>query len=317
MTSTTTTVGAPLTDPIISYLNEIGREPLLTFKQEQELAGRLQCGRDAAQRLNAERPPVIGPDRHRLHDEIRLGEEARAQLINSNLRLVVSIARRYQGHGLSLLDLIQEGTLGLMRAVDKFEPHRGLKFSTYATYWIRQSVGRAIADHGRTVRLPVHLGERLSRLARTRQQLTQVLDREPTSEEVAAELGLTIEQVSRAEQAALTPASLDEPQTDDGSGTLAETIADPFQATPLEQVTHQLMRADLEAVMNYLGNRERDILRLRYGLDGEQPMTLEQIGKRLGLTRERVRQLENEALRKLRDPNLGRRLRGYVDSEAD
>lgn len=299
-------------DSIILYLNEIGDEPLLTFDQEQELARLLHEGLAASQRLACE--ALLAPaERRRLEQQVAAGDRARAQLINSNLRLVVSIARRYQGHGLSLLDLIQEGSVGLMRAVDKFDPSRGLKFSTYATYWIRQSVGRAIADHGRTVRLPVHLGERLSRLARARQQLTQRLDREPTAEEVASEVGLTPEQVTRAEQAALIPASLDEPHTEDGTGTLAEIIADPLQLSPLEQVSHTLLQDDLSEALSHLTQRERHIIRLRYGLDGETALTLEQIGQRLNLTRERVRQLESEALKKLRDPLLGRRLHGYFE----
>lgn len=299
-------------ESIILYLNEIGDEPLLTFAQEQELARLMTEGREATRRLQSE-TPLPPAERRRLDEQVAAGERARAQLINSNLRLVVSIARRYQGHGLSLLDLIQEGSLGLMRAVDKFDPSRGLKFSTYATYWIRQSVGRAIADQGRTVRLPVHLGERLSRLARVRQQLTQRLDREPTPEEVAVELGLTPDQVTRAEQAALVPASLDEAHTDDGTGSLAEIIADPLQPTPLEEVAHGLLRDDLSEALSHLTARERNILGLRYGLDGETALTLEQIGQRLGLTRERVRQLESEALKKLRDPMLGRRLAGYFE----
>jgi RNA polymerase primary sigma factor len=304
--------GGTAADSIILYLNEIGDEPLLTFDQEQELASAMGAGREAARRLSDEHPLTPG-DRRRLEHQVSAGAGARAQLINSNLRLVVSIARRYQGHGLSLLDLIQEGSLGLMRAVDKFDPSRGLKFSTYATYWIRQSVGRAIADHGRTVRLPVHLGERLSRLARARQSLTQRLDRDPTPEEVASELGITPEQVARAEQAALTPASLDEAHTDDGTGALAEVIADPLEPTPLEQVAHGLLRDDLSEAMSHLTQRERHILLLRYGLEGESALTLEQIGQRLNLTRERVRQLESEALKKLRDPHLGRRLHGYFE----
>lgn len=312
MTNMSMTGGLQPPDSIITYLNEIGREPLLTFVQEQDLAGRLQAGRVASQRL-IESHLLANSERQPLQQAVSEGQHARAQLINSNLRLVVSIARRYQGHGLSLLDLIQEGTLGLMRAVDKFDPKRGLKFSTYATYWVRQSVGRAIADHGRTVRLPVHLGERLSRLSRVRQQLIQQLDREPTSDELAGELGLTTEQVTRAEQAAMMPCSLDEAQTDDGSATLAETIADPSQLTPLEEVSQTLLRDDIAAAMAYLTGRERDILRLRYGLSDGNPMTLEQIGKQLNLTRERVRQLETEALKKLRDPLLGRRLRGYIE----
>lgn len=299
-------------DSIILYLNEIGDEPLLTFEQEQALARAMAEGLEAASRLAAE-PHLPVAERRRLEQQVAAGERARAQLINSNLRLVVSIARRYQGHGLSLLDLIQEGSLGLMRAVDKFDPSRGLKFSTYATYWIRQSVGRAIADHGRTVRLPVHLGERLSRLARVRQQLIQRLDREPTPEEVASEAGLTPEQVTRAEQAALTPASLDEAHTEDGTGTLAEVISDPLQPSPLDEVSHTLLRDDLSEAMSHLTPRERHILCLRYGLHGEPALTLEQIGQRLNLTRERVRQLESEALKKLRDPLLGRRLHGYFE----
>ncbi|NTV62892.1 MAG: sigma-70 family RNA polymerase sigma factor [Oscillochloris sp.] len=304
--------GVTPADSIILYLNEIGDEPLLTFDQEQSLASTMQAGREAARRLSDEHP-LTTSDRWRLEHQVGSGAAARAQLINSNLRLVVSIARRYQGHGLSLLDLIQEGSLGLMRAVDKFDPSRGLKFSTYATYWIRQSVGRAIADHGRTVRLPVHLGERLSRLARARQALTQRLDRDPTPEEVANELGITPDQVTRAEQAALTPASLDETHTDDGTGALAEVISDPLELTPLEQVAHGLLRDDLSEAMSHLTQRERSILSLRYGLEGESALTLEQIGQRLSLTRERVRQLESEALKKLRDPHLGRRLHGYFD----
>ncbi|MFQ3660853.1 MAG: sigma-70 family RNA polymerase sigma factor [Chloroflexaceae bacterium] len=299
-------------DSIILYLNEIGDEPLLTFDQEQALARAMAEGLEAANRLAAE-PHLPLAERRRLEQQVAAGERARAQLINSNLRLVVSIARRYQGHGLSLLDLIQEGSLGLMRAVDKFDPGRGLKFSTYATYWIRQSVGRAIADHGRTVRLPVHLGERLSRLARVRQQLIQHLDREPTPEEVASAAGLTPEQVTRAEQAALIPASLDEAHTEDGTGTLAEVISDPLQPSPLEEVSHALLRDDLSEAMSHLTPRERHILCLRYGLHGETALTLEQIGQRLNLTRERVRQLESEALKKLRDPLLGRRLHGYFE----
>jgi RNA polymerase primary sigma factor len=304
--------GTTTADSIILYLNEIGDEPLLTFDQEQELAGAMGAGREAARRL-ADEHPLTPTDRRRMEHQVNAGGAARAQLINSNLRLVVSIARRYQGHGLSLLDLIQEGSLGLMRAVDKFDPSRGLKFSTYATYWIRQSVGRAIADHGRTVRLPVHLGERLSRLARARQSLIQRLDRDPTPEEIASELGITAEQVTRAEQAALIPASLDEAHTDDGTGALAEVIADPLEPTPLEQVAHGLLRDDLSEAMSHLTQRERHILSLRYGLVGETALTLEQIGQRLNLTRERVRQLESEALKKLRDPHLGRRLHGYFD----
>ncbi len=312
MTNSVAASAARSQESIITYLNEIGSEPLLTFGQEQELARQLLAGTEARQRLDTD-TRVTHRDRARLQKLVSLGEEARARLINANLRLVVSIARRYQGHGLSLLDLIQEGSLGLMRAVDKFDPKRGLKFSTYATYWIRQSIGRAIADQSRTVRLPVHLGERMTRLTRARQRLAQTLDRDPTCAEVAQEVGLTPEQVLRTEQAALTPCSLEEPHGDDGSGALGDMLFDTTQPSPLDQVTQQLLRSDLNEAMEHLTERERRILELRYGLTGDQPLTLEKIGHRLDLTRERVRQLESEALRKLRDPLLGRRLHGYLE----
>ena len=303
----------PPSDSIITYLNEIGCEPLLTFHQEQELAGQMLTGRVAARHLATEALTLSAHDYRCLHEQVAQGEKARAQLIASNLRLVVSIARRYQGHGLTLLDLIQEGSLGLMRAVDKFEPSRGLKFSTYATYWIRQSVGRAVADHGRTVRLPVHLGERLNQVARARQRLIQQLDRDPTYDELAQELGLTADQVERAEQAALAPCSLDEPHSDDGSGTLSDVLFDQRQQTPLDQVSQRLLRDDLSEALSHLTGRERQILAVRYGLDGNLPLILEQIGQSMSLTRERVRQLEGEALKKLRSPLLGRRLEGYLE----
>lgn len=310
--SNPTTIGRSASDTIVLYLNEIGAEPLLSFEQEQQLAHAMAQGRRATERLVNE-PLLPIAEKQRLAAQVAAGEQARAQLINSNLRLVVSIARRYQGHGLALLDLIQEGSVGLMRAVDKFDASRGLKFSTYATYWIRQSIGRAIADHSRTVRLPVHLGERLSRLSRLRQELAQQLDREPTLEELANAAGLTIEQVERAEQAGLTPASLDEAHTEDGGGALAEILTDPLQPTPFEEVSESMLQADVQAALSQLSPRERNILRLRYGLDGEPMHTLEQIGQRLRLTRERVRQLEHEALRKLRDPSLHPQLQGYVN----
>ncbi len=312
MTNPVTSAVLPPIDTIITYLNEIGGEPLLTFHEEQELATQLQAGRSAAQRLNAEPKPST-EERLRLQEAVTAGQIARSTLIHSNLRLVVSIARRYQNHGLSLLDLIQEGSLGLMRAVDKFDASRGLKFSTYATYWIRQSVGRAIADQGRTVRLPVHLGERLGQVARARQRLTQQLDRDPTYDELAQELGLTAKQVVRAEQAAMAPFSLDEPQNEESSNALGDILSDTNQPTPLDQVTQQLLRDDLTEAMSHLTGRERRILELRYGLNEQNPLTLEQIGQTLGLTRERVRQLESEALKKLRSPVLGRRLHGYLE----
>ncbi len=312
MTEYTVSVRQPTYDTIITYLNEIGSEPLLTFHQEQELAHQMLAGRDAERQIHTA-CPADPKDRQYLQELANYGRDARARLISANLRLVVSIARRYQGSSLSLLDLIQEGSLGLMRAVDKFDPERGFKFSTYATYWIRQSVGRAIADQGRTVRLPVHLGERVNRLTRARQRLAQTLDRDPTLSEIAQDLGLTTEQVVRTEQAAMVPCSLEEEHNSDGGGSLADMLSDSSQPSPLEQVSHQLLRADLSEALKHLSDRERRIIELRYGLNGEQPLTLEKIGQRLELTRERVRQLEAEALKKLRDPMLGGRLYGYLE----
>jgi RNA polymerase primary sigma factor len=303
-----TTLHESLTD----YLNEIGRQPLLSFAEEQLLAARHHKGREAAIRLAEQQ--YGGDERRELERAVERGHEARAQLINSNLRLVVSIARRYQGHGLGLLDLVQEGNLGLMRAVDKFEADRGLKFSTYATYWVRQSVGRAVADSSRTVRLPVHMGERLALLARTRQRLAQELERDPTPEELADATGLTLQQVTRAERARLAPMSLEAARDDNGGYTLEQSLADQSQEALDEQAARNLLHDDMREAMSHLTGREREILCLRYGLDDGTARTLEEVGRLLELTRERIRQLEGEALKKLRDPVLGRRLRGYFDS---
>jgi RNA polymerase sigma factor (sigma-70 family) len=300
-------------ESIILYLNEIGDEPLLTFAQEQELARAILDGREATRHLSHENP-MPPQERRRLDEQVNAGERARAQLINSNLRLVVSIARRYQGHGLSLLDLIQEGSLGLMRAVDKFDPARGLKFSTYATYWVRQSVGRAVADSSRTVRLPVHMGERLTLLARTRQRLAQELERDPTPEELAEATGLTLQQVTRAERARQAPMSLEAARDDSGGYTLEQSLADNSQEALDDQAARNLLCDDMREAMSHLTSREREILSLRYGLEDGTYRTLEEVGRMLELTRERIRQLEGEALKKLRDPVLGRRLRGYLEA---
>jgi RNA polymerase primary sigma factor len=212
-----------------------------------------------------------------------------------------------------LLDLVQEGNLGLMRAVDKFEANRGLKFSTYATYWLRQSVGRAVADSSRTVRLPVHMGERLSILAKTRQRLAQEFERDPTIEELAEATGLTIQQISRAERARMSPASLEAVRDENSTFTLEHSLADRAQESLLDQAARSLLRDDVHEAMSHLTAREREIISLRYGLHDDTPRTLEEVGRILDLTRERIRQLEGEALKKLRDPALGRRLRGYLE----
>lgn len=303
----------PVAESLTDYLNEIGRQPLLSFAEEQHLADSHRKGRVAAEHL---RTGVCGSleERRLLEQTIARGNSARAQLINSNLRLVVSIARRYQGHGLSLLDLVQEGNLGLMRAVDKFDGERGLKFSTYATYWVRQSVGRAVADGARTVRLPVHMGERLSMLTRTRQRITQEIGREPSNEELAEATGLTLQQIVRAEQASQATYSLEAARDENDNFALEHILSDEREEPLLDQAARHLLRDDLLEAMSHLTTREREILSLRYGLEGGSAHTLEEVGKILNLTRERIRQLEAEALKKLRDPMLGRRLRGYLDN---
>jgi RNA polymerase primary sigma factor len=304
---------ATIHESLTDYLNEIGRQPLLSFAEEQLLATRHHKGREATMRLAAQQYGG-GEERRDLERAVERGHEARAQLINSNLRLVVSIARRYQGHGLGLLDLVQEGNLGLMRAVDKFEADRGLKFSTYATYWVRQSVGRAVADSSRTVRLPVHMGERLTLLARTRQRLAQELERDPTPEELAEATGLTLQQVTRAERARQAPMSLEAARDDSGGYTLEQSLADNSQEALDDQAARNLLCDDMREAMSHLTSREREILSLRYGLEDGTYRTLEEVGRMLELTRERIRQLEGEALKKLRDPVLGRRLRGYLEA---
>jgi RNA polymerase primary sigma factor len=303
----------PVAESLTEYLNEIGRLPLLSFNEEQNLAESYRHGRAAAEALEAGAYANLD-ERKKLEELVAHGEHARSTLINANLRLVVSIARRYQGHGLSLLDLVQEGNLGLMRAVDKFDGDRGLKFSTYATYWVRQSVGRAVADGARTVRLPVHMGERLSMIARLRQRLTQDMGREPTTEELAEAAGLTMQQLHRAEQASQTTYSLEAARDESGSFTLEHVLADQNQEPLLDQAAQTLLRDDLREAMSHLTSREREILTLRYGLGDGTAHTLEEVGRILGLTRERIRQLEAEAMKKLRDPRLGKRLRGYFDN---
>ncbi len=298
-------------DSIQHYLQEIGRVPLLSAAEEVELAERMERGREAAARLASE--DLTSQERARLKADVASGHDARRHLIQANLRLVVSIAKKYVGRGLSLLDLIQEGNIGLMRAVEKFDYHKGNRFSTYATWWIRQAVTRAIAEQGRTIRLPVHMSESVGQVKRAAERLAQVLERQPTAEEIATALGQPIERIERVLEAARRPVSLETPVGEEGEHTLGDFLQDDELPTPADFASQQLLRQDLAAALDHLNERERRIIDLRYGLADGQRRTLEEVGRVLGMTRERARQIEAEALRRLRAPEVGQHLRDYLE----
>jgi RNA polymerase primary sigma factor len=304
--------GEPALDPVQHYLQEIGRVALLTAKEEVQLAERIERG-NAAQVRAAEAVELTLPLRRSLEQEIASGKDARRHLIQANLRLVVSIAKKYVGRGLSLLDLIQEGNIGLMRAVEKFDYRKGNRFSTYATWWIRQAVTRAIAEQGRTIRLPVHMSESVGQVKRTSERLAQSLERQPTAEEIAIALGQPIERIQRVLEAARRPVSLETPVGDEGEHTLGDFLPDDELPSPGEFASAQLLRQDLSAALDHLSERERRIIDLRYGLVDGRRRTLEEVGRALGMTRERARQIEAEALRRLRSPDVGQHLRDYLE----
>ena len=281
------------------YLDEVGRHPLLTKEDEIELSQAYEAGLDA--QLKLADTTADDPARPDLEAVCERGEWARRKMIESNLRLVVSIAKRYTGRGLSLIDLIQEGNLGLMRAVQKFDWRRGFKFSTYATWWIRQAITRAIADKGRTIRLPVHVDEQVGRLRRTQTRMHETLGREPTDEELAAELDMPTEKVNRLKDTAQAITSLDTPIGDDGAA-LQDFLEDDSAVGPDELAVEAVGREALEQVLNALPERERQVLILRFGLDSGTPRTLEEVGAVMGFSRERARQVERDALASLRNP---------------
>lgn len=285
-----------------AYLREISRLKLLTPEEEQHLGRLISAAQEAAQRLASGR--FEPEERAELEQAVARGTEARRQLLEANLRLVVSIAKCYVGHGLPLPDLIQEGTIGLARAVEKFDYRRGFKFSTYATWWIRQAISRALADQGRTIRLPIHVVEDVSRLRRKRLELSQLLGREPSNKEMAAALDLPADRVDELVQVMTQPMSLEAQVGDDEGATLADVIQDPNSVEPADAMANTFLRQQLEAVLTRLGPREQLVLSLRYGLDGGGGMTLEEVSRVLNTTRERARQIESRALRKLRDPKL-------------
>lgn len=277
--------GVKISDPVRMYLKEIGRVPLLSAAEEIELAKRIEAG----------------------------DEEAKRRLAEANLRLVVSIAKRYVGRGMLFLDLIQEGNLGLIKAVEKFDYRKGYKFSTYATWWIRQAITRAIADQARTIRIPVHMVETINKLIRISRQLLQELGREPTAEEIAAEMDMTPEKVREIQKIAQEPVSLETPIGEEDDSHLGDFIPDDEAPAPADAAAYELLKEQLEDVLDTLTEREENVLRLRFGLDDGRTRTLEEVGKVFGVTRERIRQIEAKALRKLRHPSRSKRLKDFLE----
>ena len=300
-----------LDDPVRMYLQEIGKVPLLTAAQEVTLAKAMEAGLLARDTLKGETVPH--DVRRACQVQIEAAKDARRHLIQANLRLVVSIAKKYTSYGLTMMDLIQEGNIGLMRAVEKFDYTKGHKFSTYATWWIRQAITRAIADQSRTIRLPVHMGEAISQVKRASHKLQQTMQRDPSPEEIADAMGISAGKVRRTLEASMHPLSLELPVGQEGDGRMGDFIEDDRVATPAEAATATMLREQLEEVLCKLPERERKIIQLRYGLNDGKYRTLEEVGVEFGITRERIRQIEAVALRKLRHPHLGKKLRGYLE----
>ncbi len=300
-----------ISDPVGLYLQEIGRVPLLSAEEEVSLAKRMERGQEAQKALESGRK-IDPKKRARLQAYVRDGEEARDHLIRANSRLVVSIAKKYIGRGVPFLDLIQEGNIGLIRAVKKFEYRRGYKFSTYATWWIRQAVARAVADQSRTIRVPIHMHDQIAKMARLSQEMAQELGRDPSPEELAEKLNVPPEKMKRIKKAAMRILSLETPVGEDGSSELGEFITDDSSLSPAVAAARSLLREQLEELMYSLSPREVRILQMRFGLVDGQTHTLEEVGRKFGLTRERIRQIEAQALMRLRHPRRSRKLRDYL-----
>jgi RNA polymerase primary sigma factor len=296
--------GLSLDDPVRMYLKEIGRVPLLSMEQEKSLAMRIEAGELEARRDGSADQRVVDS-----------GEEAKRQLTEANLRLVVSIAKKYVGRGMLFLDLIQEGNLGLIRAVEKFDYRKGYKFSTYATWWIRQAITRALADQARTIRIPVHMVETINRLIKVSRQLLQELGREPTVEEIADSMGLTPEKVREVMKISQEPISLETPIGEEEDSHLGDFIEDQEAVAPAEAASVMLLKEKMQDVLQNLTERERKVLVLRFGLEDGHQRTLEEVGQEFGVTRERIRQIEAKALRKLRHPSRGKALKDYWTNE--
>ncbi len=301
-----------VSDPVRMYFQEIGRYPLLTSQQEVELAMQMETGARAEEKL-ASGVELDDAERILLERQVRLADRARKRLVEANLRLVVSIAKKYVGRGLSLLDLIQEGNLGLIRAVEKFDYRKGFKFSTYATWWIRQSVTRALADQARTIRVPVHMVETINKLAKAQRTLMQELGREPTIEEIAIELELEPSKVTELRRIALDPVSLETPLGEEADSTIGDFVEDTDAEVPVEAASFRLLQDYLNLALEDLNERERQVLVMRFGLADGKVRTLEEVGAHFRVTRERIRQIETKALAKLRQPARARKLEGYLE----
>jgi RNA polymerase primary sigma factor len=303
-------------DPVRQYLQEIGRVPLLNAKQEIELAKKVEAGVEAAAMLDRARTDGVALDAtetRRLRRIEGAGAAAKKHMVSANLRLVVSIARRYNNPGMTLLDLIQEGSLGLIRAVEKFDYTRGFKFSTYATWWIRQAITRAIADQARTIRIPVHMVETINKLTRVQRALVQELGREPTEEETAEKAEMSPERVREILTMAQAPTSLDTPIGEEGDGRLGDFIEDGDALAPPDAAEVSAMREQLHGILGSLPERERKVIELRFGLIDGHPRTLEEVGREFGVTRERIRQIESKTLSKLRHPSRSGKLKDYIE----
>ena len=299
-------------DTVGMYLKEMSRVPLLKPEEEYGIAIRIEDGRKAKCDLLRTLGRKRTLEHQRLEALVQDGIMAREHIIKANTRLVVSIAKRYMGRGVPFLDLIQEGNLGLMKAVEKYDAHKGFRFSTYATWWIRQTITRAIADQARTIRVPVHMSDRIRQIYKATHDLEQRLGRVPTPEELAAELGLDLQKVQWILQVSLLPLSLDSPVGDDEDSELGMFIEDELTPTPMQSVFQSMLKEKIDEVLGTLTPREARILRMRFGLDTGTPFTLEEVGEKFGLTRERIRQIEGKALRRLRHPRRARQLKEYL-----
>ncbi len=305
--------GISVNDTVRLYLREIGMVPLLSSEQEVELARQMEDGEKARTKLIEGGTSLSDDQRRELQRTIDKGDQAREHLTTANLRLVVSVAKKYIGRGLSLLDLIQEGNVGLIRAVEKFDYKKGFKFSTYATWWIRQAITRAIADQARTIRIPVHMVETINRMMRTARRLAQEHGREPSDEELARALDLSVEKVRAIRKTSMEPVSLETPVGQEEDSQLGDFLPDEKLEAPSDAASQQMLREQVTQVLDQLTERERRVLKLRFGLEDGHSRTLEEVGKEFGVTRERIRQIEVKALRKLRHPRFGKKLRDYLE----